>query len=272
MYRKPSSAGVDLLARVSAVSNLESAPDPSGTRSGDSTPSDEAVGEIDPAGDVEVGGLAGALSDGSYSYVFRNLSNPTEQQKRGEIQKRGRTLSLPIPAEGLFKVSIYDRLSTPRIELLIAAIRPPRGAKIAKAFENVDALLKDWNEDYQGWPRHELRRAYLRSVMLGIAPSFAPLPQSPAQIRGTHAGNVACEPSFEPAPGVFKRDTEVKLGCSTPGATIRFTVDGSQPLEGAPPYLAPIEVKGTALTIKAYASAPGKKDSPVVTGIFRIGE
>ena len=37
-------------------------------------------------------------------------------------------------------------------------------------------------------------------------------------------------------------------------------------------YRAPILVKGTALMIKAFASAPGRKDSPVVTGIFRIGE
>ena len=35
-------------------------------------------------------------------------------------------------------------------------------------------------------------------------------------------------------------------------------------------YQAPIVVKGTELTIKAFAAAPGKKDSPVVTGTFRI--
>jgi hypothetical protein len=48
--------------------------------------------------------------------------------------------------------------------------------------------------------------------------------------------------------------------------------NGSQPLKSSPIYGAPIMVKGTALTIKAFASAPGKKDSPVVTGIFRIAE
>jgi hypothetical protein len=29
-------------------------------------------------------------------------------------------------------------------------------------------------------------------------------------------------------------------------------------------------VKGTELTIKSFASVAGKKDSPIVTGIFRI--
>ena len=34
----------------------------------------------------------------------------------------------------------------------------------------------------------------------------------------------------------------------------------------------PISVKGTELTIKAFASVPGQKDSAVVTGIYRIRE
>jgi hypothetical protein len=71
---------------------------------------------------------------------------------------------------------------------------------------------------------------------------------------------------------VFKTDTEVRLQCNTPDATIHYTVDGSQPLDGSAVYRAPIIVKGTALTIKAFATADGKKDSPVVMGIFRIGD
>jgi hypothetical protein len=35
-------------------------------------------------------------------------------------------------------------------------------------------------------------------------------------------------------------------------------------------YHAPIMVKGTELTIKAFASVAGRKDSAVVTGIFRV--
>jgi hypothetical protein len=53
---------------------------------------------------------------------------------------------------------------------------------------------------------------------------------------------------------------------------MHYTVDGSQPLDSSAVYTAPVMVKGTALTIKAFASAPGNKDSAVVTGIFRIGD
>ena len=74
------------------------------------------------------------------------------------------------------------------------------------------------------------------------------------------------------SPGVFRSDIEVGLRSETPGATIHYTVDGSQPFTESSVYHAPIVVKGTELTIKAFASAKGKKDSPVVTGIFRIGD
>ena len=91
-------------------------------------------------------------------------------------------------------------------------------------------------------------------------------------LAATPTDGVAGEPRFSPEPGVFAGDTEVTLHCATPGATIHYTFDGSQPVASSPVYSAPISVKGTELTIKAFASVPGKKDSAVVTGIYRIRE
>jgi hypothetical protein len=65
-------------------------------------------------------------------------------------------------------------------------------------------------------------------------------------------------------------DTAVTLRCEAQGATIHYTVDGSQPLASSPVYRAPIMVRGPELTIKAFAGVAGGKDSAVVTGIFRI--
>jgi hypothetical protein len=93
----------------------------------------------------------------------------------------------------------------------------------------------------------------------------------PAVFEVNTAG-VAGEPRFSPEPGVFAGDTEVTLRCDTPGATIHYTFDGSQPGAYSPVYSAPISVKGTALTIKAFASVPGKRDSAVVMGVYRIRE
>jgi hypothetical protein len=82
----------------------------------------------------------------------------------------------------------------------------------------------------------------------------------------------AGEPRLFPQPGVFTGDLEVTLRCDTPDAVIHYTFDGSQPVASSPVYGAPISVKGTELTIKAFASVPGQRDSAVVTGIYRIRE
>ena len=270
LYRAPTSTALDLLARVEAASTST---DPRLRKQLRDSPvsRDEAIASIGSNGRVEVAGLAAALSYGTYSYVVRSLSHPNSKPDRGSFEKQGRLVSFSIPSEGLFEVLIYDRMNTPRIDLMLAAIREPRDAKTSRAFKEVEALLKDWNEDYQGWPVHEFQRSYLLSVMLGIAPATRHTVLSLSS--GTKARrDVTCEPQFNPKPGVFKTDTEVTLQCNTAGATVYYTVDGSQPLGGAPIYSAPIIVKGTALTIKAFASARGKNDSPVETVIFRIGD
>ncbi len=92
----------------------------------------------------------------------------------------------------------------------------------------------------------------------------------PPMAAAIHSSGVAGEPRFSPDPGVFAKDTVVTLWSDTPGAIIHYTFDGSQPQASSPIYEAPISVKGTELTIKAFASVPGSKDSAVVTGIYRI--
>lgn len=271
LYRKPTSVADELLSRVKSesVHSRRAPSDRKGEEGGGAQ--DEAVVSLSADGRVEVAGLAARLSDGSYSYELRPIAYPSGKPARGSFDKRGGSVTLRIPSEGLFTVLISDRLNTPRIDLMIAALHQPRYSRITKAFQDVEALLKDWNEDYQGWPVHEFRRFYLRSVMAGGPPaSVDGLPSLRAKRAST--ADVTCEPQFSPTPGVFKTDTQVTIQCGTLGAVIRYTVDGSQPLENASVYRAPIIVKGTALTIKAFASAKGKKDSPVVTGIFRIGD
>ncbi|MFL6305229.1 MAG: chitobiase/beta-hexosaminidase C-terminal domain-containing protein [Candidatus Sulfotelmatobacter sp.] len=105
------------------------------------------------------------------------------------------------------------------------------------------------------------------------APLFSSSPQQTTEqpvFAKTHAEDIAPEPRFLPDPGVFAKDTVVTLRCDTPGAVIHYTFDGSQPVASSPVYRAPISVKGTELTIKAFASLPDRKDSAVVTGIYRI--
>ncbi len=61
----------------------------------------------------------------------------------------------------------------------------------------------------------------------------------------------------------------VSLASPTPGATVRYTVDGMAPTATSPIYQAPFLVTSNA-TVTAYATAPGNRDSAVVRKSFAL--
>jgi hypothetical protein len=81
---------------------------------------------------------------------------------------------------------------------------------------------------------------------------------------------VAADPTFNPLPGSYTSAQNVSLSSATAGATIYYTVDGSTPTHSSTVYSAPIVVNGTSLTIRAFASAGGNQDSPIVVGTYQI--
>ena len=119
-----------------------------------------------------------------------------------------------------------------------------------RARRSVNAALVN---DYDDAPVREFADAMLRPV-------------------ADKPGRTVDEPHFRPAPGKLAGSANVEIQSQTPNAVIHYTMDGAQPTNNSPIYHAPIAVSGTALTIKAFASAAGMKDSPVVTGIYRIGD
>src|SRR3954470_17508854 len=91
LFRKPSSTATDLLRRVNAAmfkqdSHVVPPDDSAGSR-------DEAAVLIGSGNQVEIAGLAAALSDGTYSYVVRPVSHHSGQEARGVFEKRGRSVS-----------------------------------------------------------------------------------------------------------------------------------------------------------------------------------
>ncbi len=67
--------------------------------------------------------------------------------------------------------------------------------------------------------------------------------------RITH--NVA-ELSFDPDGGTYTGPQTVTITCATPGATVRYTTDGTEPTESSTQYTGPITV-AQSLTLKAKA-------------------
>jgi len=87
----------------------------------------------------------------------------------------------------------------------------------------------------------------------------------------TPAGEVRA-PIFAPEPGPIEKTAGVRMACPTPGASIYFTLDGSEPDNESTPYEGkPVQVD-PGRTLKARAYRAGWKPSPVATGLYDKAE
>lgn len=76
-------------------------------------------------------------------------------------------------------------------------------------------------------------------------------------------------PTLSPAAGTFTSAQVVNITDGNPNATIRYTVDGTEPTATSTVYTMPITVS-TTMTIKAIASLTGMVDSLVSIGVYTI--
>lgn len=76
-------------------------------------------------------------------------------------------------------------------------------------------------------------------------------------------------PIFSPKAGEVEKGTKVTISTSTPGATIFYTTDGSEPTFADKEYVSPITIN-REMTVKAIASKEEMQDSKVVTAKYTI--
>lgn len=77
-------------------------------------------------------------------------------------------------------------------------------------------------------------------------------------------------PTFSPSAGAVDKGTEVTIACTTAGAVIHYTTDGSTPDATSPVYDGtPIEITA-AITLKAIGVADEMLDSDVATAAYTI--
>jgi Fn3 associated len=286
LYRDPDSFAVDMLARIRAllIRGNRGFSAASGIHPPLGSPRDEIVAVLGPNNQVRVEGLATKLPNGHFTCDIRPLDPTRPNQLHLVLEKTAPFLTLPLPSTGLYVVTVNDDMNTPRIHLFLSAVSPAQETSFMKSFHDAKELMQKWNDDFYGWPTHDFLWAYLESLTVGTEPmddsQGAAVPahgSSPERVTSIQsatnklpAPSVAAEPTFSPKAGLLDGDTDIVLRSDTQGATIHYTVDYSQPVASSPVYRAPIVIKGSGLTIKAFASAPGKKDSAVVTGTFRI--
>ena len=75
------------------------------------------------------------------------------------------------------------------------------------------------------------------------------------------------EPQFAPSSCLFYPSTNVTISCATAGATIRYTLDGSDPTESSTPYTGAITVSDDTV-IKARAWKSGMNPSVIVGATY----
>jgi polygalacturonase len=89
-------------------------------------------------------------------------------------------------------------------------------------------------------------------------------------VTSSGGGQVAA-PAFSVAGGTYTSAQTVTITCSTGGASIRYTTDGSTPSETAGTlYSSPVSISATA-TLQAIAYASGMTDSSITSATYTIG-
>ncbi len=92
-----------------------------------------------------------------------------------------------------------------------------------------------------------------------------------AELILSPAGTVAA-PVFTPSAGVYTSAQSVTITCATPGAAVKYTLNGLTPCETyGVIYSAPINLaENKTVTIKAYAYKTGLRESQVVSADYTI--
>ena len=76
-------------------------------------------------------------------------------------------------------------------------------------------------------------------------------------------------PTFTPAAGTYTETQNVTIACTTEGASIYYTLDGTNPNVNSTAYSTPIAISETT-TVKAFAVKAGMDDSEIATATYTI--
>jgi alpha-tubulin suppressor-like RCC1 family protein len=79
-------------------------------------------------------------------------------------------------------------------------------------------------------------------------------------------------PTFSPLPGQYSASQNITLASATAGASIRYTVDGSEPTIGSTLYTAPVAVQSTGtLRARAFSASQPDSNSDQATYTLKLG-
>ena len=96
------------------------------------------------------------------------------------------------------------------------------------------------------------------------------LPTTLIKLVASGPAQTVVSPTFTPVAGVYAAAQSVIIATTTPGAAIRYTIDGSTPTDTTGTiYTTPVNIAVTT-TLKAIAYETGWTDSAVFSGVYTI--
>src|SRR5579859_2412403 len=107
-------------------------------------------------------------------------------------------------------------------------------------------------------------------VAMASAPGCPILGYTTAPYTLPNTGPVTATPTFSPPGGVFCAPQSVTITDTTPGATIFYTTDGTNPTAASTVYVSPVTTFLAITQMRAIATAPGYATSGVGVGTYTI--
>lgn len=125
---------------------------------------------------------------------------------------------------------------------------------------------KIWNKKYKNfWKQpNKIPVSYLRALDTGT-----PISKNPDDPDSAGNGSTVIRPLILPVSGNFSKTQEVTIRTATPGASIYYTTDGSEPDTNSSQYTKPLKLHATS-EIKAMAIKKGMKNSAITRAPFRL--
>ena len=96
-------------------------------------------------------------------------------------------------------------------------------------------------------------------------------PVAPQAVEDPDASPKVADPVLTPGSCYFSPSTNVTIACATSGATVRYTLDGTEPTATSAAYAAPIALSATT-TVRARAFAENKDPSDIASATYTLGE
>jgi autotransporter-associated beta strand protein len=120
-----------------------------------------------------------------------------------------------------------------------------------------------------GYPPQDLLHSYGRDAAGGFG--YLTIATPGAANPPTHLAEAVAPPVLSTAGGFHPSTVVLSMSCPTPGAGIRYTINGSEPVSTSSPYVAPISITGNRI-IRARAFKTGGVPSATVTHTYLIGQ